>query len=329
MKNSIQFKIFILSILIIIPVGILYFNLGEDLFTNIKENLENRGIVDQHYVNICNPSKAKFYNLSPASLQPISTKSLVTDISSCKYECDTLNCDLYLTQNDVCKMYDLKTGFDKIQVNCNNKTLPSYETDYNYLGEGYVDKNFYNSNKNKFEHIDYLLDKANNVKRDYIAINDEINRIKGTSEKRDRLRGMYNNVNSKLKKLADYLDLSRNSLYSNFVKDKPPDIYNPYSMQANDTIKLGNKDLTYIGMLKEFDRFYDESRDLEGRMTNDNLEYDRKYLVYTILTILMIITVIIFAVYKLVPDLIKDSFVIFYFIGVLLLVFFIHNYFKV
>ena len=226
-------------------------------------------------------------------------------------------------------MYDLKTGFDKIQVNCNNKTLPSYETDYNYLGEGYVDKNFYNSNKNKFEHIDYLLDKANNVKRDYSAINDEINRIKGTSEKRDRLRGMYNNVNSKLKKLADYLDLSRNSLYSNFVKDKPPDIYNPYSMQANDTIKLGNKDLTYIGMLKEFDRFYDESRDLEGRMTNDNLEYDRKYLVYTILTILMIITVIIFAVYKLVPDLIKDSFVIFYFIGVLLLVFFIHNYFKV
>ena len=64
-------------------------------------------------------------------------------------------------------------------------------------------------------------------------------------------------------------------------------------------------------------------------MVNDNLEYDRKYLVYTILTILMIITVIIFAVYKLVPDLIKDSFVIFYFIGVLLLVFFIHNYFKV
>ena len=183
MKSSIQFKIFILSILIIIPIGILYFNLGEDLFINIKENLENRQIIDQHYVNICNPSKAKFYNLSPASLQPISTKSLVTDISSCKYECDLLNCDLYLTQNDVCKMYDLKTGFDKIQVNCNNNTLPSYETNYNYLGEGHVDKKFYNSNKNKFEHIDYLLDKANDVKTDYIAINDELNRLKGTSPK--------------------------------------------------------------------------------------------------------------------------------------------------
>lgn len=322
MKSSIQFKIFILSILIIIPIGILYFNLGEDLFINIKENLENRQIIDQHYVNICNPSKAKFYNLSPASLQPISTKSLVTDISSCKYECDLLNCDLYLTQNDVCKMYDLKTGFDKIQVNCNNNTLPSYETNYNYLGEGHVDKKFYNSNKNKFEHIDYLLDKANDVKTDYIAINDELNRLKGTSEKRDDLKDMYDNVNSKLKNLADHLDLSRNSLYSNFVS-------NPYSMQATDRIQLGDKNLSYIGMLKEFDRFYDESRDLEGRMTNDNLEYDRKYLVYTILTILIIISVIIFVVYKLLPDLIKDSFIISYFVGVLLLVFFIHNYFKV
>lgn len=322
MKSSIQFKIFILSILIIIPIGILYFNLGEDLFINIKENLENRQIIDQYYVNICNPSKAKFYNLSPASLQPISTKSLVTDISSCKYECDLLNCDLYLTQNDVCKMYDLKTGFDKIQVNCNNNTLPSYETNYNYLGEGHVDKKFYNSNKNKFEHIDYLLDKANDVKTDYIAINDELNRLKGTSEKRDDLKDMYDNVNSKLKNLADHLDLSRNSLYSNFVS-------NPYSMQATDRIQLGDKNLSYIGMLKEFDRFYDESRDLEGRMTNDNLEYDRKYLVYTILTILMIISVIIFVVYKLLPDLIKDSFIISYFVGVLLLVFFIHNYFKV
>lgn len=322
MKSSIQFKIFILSILIIIPVGILYFNLGEDLFTNIKENLVNRPIIDQHYVNICNPSKAKFYNLSPASLQPISTKSLVTDISSCKYECDLLNCDLYLTQNDVCKMYDLKTGFDKIQVNCNNNTLPTYETNYNYLGEGHVDKKFYNSNKNKFEHIDYLLDKANDIKTDYIAINDELNRLKGTSEKRDDLKDMYDNVNSKLKNLADHLDLSRNSLYSNFVA-------NPYSMQATDRIQLGDKNLSYIGMLKEFDRFYDESRDLEGRMTNDNLEYNRKYLVYTILTILMIISVIIFIVYKLLPDLFKDSFIISYFVGVLLLVFFIHNYFKV
>jgi hypothetical protein len=330
MKSSIQLKIFILSILIIIPIGILYFNLGEDLFINVKENLENninlnieaRPVIDGNYINICNPTKAQFYNLSPSSLEPIASKSLNTDISSCKYECDVLNCDLYLTQNDVCKMYNLKTDFDKIQVNCNNKTLPSYETNYNYLGEGNVDKKFYNSNKNKFEHIDYLLDKANDVKTDYISINDELNRIKGTSEKRDGLKDMYRDVNSKLNGLANFLDLSRNSLYSNFVDSK-------YSMQENDKIELNGRELSYVGMLKEFNRFYDESRDLEGRMTNDNLEYDRKYLVYTILTILMIISVIIFIVYKFLPDLFKDSFIISYLVGVLLLVYFIHNYFQV
>tara|TARA_B110000305_G_C19374318_1_gene606143 strand:- start:101 stop:325 length:225 start_codon:yes stop_codon:yes gene_type:complete len=41
MKNSINIKFCTLSILIIIPISILYFNLGDDLF-NTKENLENK-----------------------------------------------------------------------------------------------------------------------------------------------------------------------------------------------------------------------------------------------------------------------------------------------
>tara|TARA_X000000368_G_scaffold398222_1_gene368068 strand:+ start:2771 stop:3760 length:990 start_codon:yes stop_codon:yes gene_type:complete len=329
MKNNIQFKIFILSILIIIPIGILYFNLGEDLFIDVKENLNNR--IDGNYINICNPTKGQFYNLSPSSLQPMqSAKSLNTDISSCKYECDKNDCDLYLiTQNNDCNIYNLKSGFEKIKVNCNHKPLPPDE--YTYLGEGRVDKKFYNSNKDKFDHIDYLFDKAldedNGIIKDYMDINNKLNDLKlGDDTNRLPLYNMYDNVNLKLKKLADYLDLNRNSLYSNFVH-KPG--LNDYSMLEDSKINLGNKELSYIEMLNEYNRFYDESKDLEGRMDNDNLEYNRKYLVYTILTILMIITVIIFIVYRSLPDLFNDSFLIFYFIGVLLLVFFIHTYFKV
>ena len=317
MKNSIHIKFLILSILIIIPISVLYFNLGDDLF-NTKENIRN--IKDGDYINICNSSNANFYNLSPA-FEPIASKSLKTDISSCKYECDVLNCDLYLTQNDVCKMYNLQTGFDKIDVNCNNKPLPS-NTGHNYLGEGKVDRDFYNKNKEKFVHIDYILDKANNIKGDYIKINDELDRIKGTSEKRNNLKHLYKDVTGKLNNLATFLDLSRNSLYSNFVDSR-------YSMKENDKINLNGNELSYVGMLKEFNKLYDESNDLEGRMNNDNLEYDRKYLVYIILSILMIISVIVFIVYKVSPDLIPDNIIISYFIGVLLLVFFIHNYFKI
>ena len=325
MKNNIQFKIFILSILIIIPIGILYFNLGEDLFTDVKENLNNR--IDGNYINICNPTRAQFYNSTPSPLEPIQdAKSLNTDISSCKYECDKNDCDLYLIKNNDCNIYNFKeSGSEKIKVNCNYKPLPSEE--YTYLGEGRVDKKFYNSNKDKFDHIDYLFDKAldenNGIIKDYMNINNELNKLKtGQESNRLPLYNMYDNVNLKLKKLADYLDLNRNSLYSNFVN-------NDYSMQETNKINLGNKELTYLEMLSEYQRLYDDSKDIEGRMDNDNLEYNRKYLVYTILTILMIITVIIFIVYKSLPDLFNDSFLIFYFIGVLLLVFFIHTYFKV
>ena len=325
MKNSIQFKIFILSILIIIPIGILYFNLGEDLFINIKENLEN----NKNYINICNPSNAKFYSTGSNPITPIYKNNSGPD--ACKYQCDLSNCDLYLintnSETEKCKMYnftEIGRSLNQnqiLQVNCSNKNLPSYETNYNYLGDGYVDKNFYNANKDKFIHIDYLLDKANEIKTDYININQELNRLKGTADKRDNLNGIYTRVNNELNNLADYLDLSRNYLYSHLVDGN-------YSI-SNNNIQLGNKDFSYINLLNEFNKKYDESSDLESRIINDNLEYDRKYLVYTILTILMIISVIILVTYKLAPDLFRDSFIITYFIGVLLLVFFIHNYFKI
>jgi len=319
MKNSIHIKFFILSILIIIPISILYLNLGDELFNNTKENLKNN---NGDYINICNSSKANYYNLSPSSLEPYKSQSLKTDISSCKFACSNdKDCDLYLTQNDVCKMYNLQTGFDEINVNCNNNPLPS-QSGHNYLGEGKVDRNFYNKNKDKFVHIDYLLDTANDIKGEYIKINGELTNLQGTSDKRNNLKHMYKTVNGKLDNLANFLDLSRNSLYSNFVDSK-------YAMKENDKIKLNGNELSYVGMLKEFNKLYDESNDLEGRMNNDNLEYNRKYLVYTILSILMVISVIIFIVYKVSPHLISDSIIISYFIGVLLLVFFIHNYFKI
>ena len=319
MKSSINIKIFILLVLILIPVSILYLNLGDDL---LNKNLES--FQSNNYINICNPKKANFYNINPDIHRPQEVRD-TSNQSVCRFECDKLDCDLYLIHDDVCKMYNLKKpDFNEIQVNCNNKKLPDTAM-YNYMGEGHVDKKFYNENKDKFKHIDYLLDKANEIKVNYMQINDELNRLEGTSERRDHLKGLYDGVNSKVSSIADYLDLSRNSLYSNFVKNPP----HTKSMQETDRIELGGKNLSYVGMLKEFNKIYDKSSDLEGRMNNDNLEYNRKYLMYSVLAIIMIITVTIFAIYKFIPDFISEKVIYIYFIGILLLLFFIHFYFKI
>tara|TARA_Y100000741_G_C18228141_1_gene548687 strand:- start:295 stop:1251 length:957 start_codon:yes stop_codon:yes gene_type:complete len=318
MKNKLYIKLFILSIFILIPISILYLNLGNNFFNNTKENLKNR---NRNYINICNPTKANFYTHDNTP-DPLYHNS---NFANCKDKCNNNpDCNLYLNKDNTCNLYKL-TDNNKIQVNCNSNIIPENpETNYTYLGEGKVDKEFYMENKDKFEHIDYLYNKADDIKTDYIEINNELHSLKGSAEKRNVLQEKYSDVKLKLNDLAEFLGLSRNSLYSNFVDSE-------YSMRGreNDKIKLNEQELSYVGMLKEFNKLYDESKDLEGRMNNDNLEYDRKYLVYTILSILMVISVIVFIIYKVSPDLIPNNMIISYFIGLLLLVFFIHNYFKI
>ena len=366
MKSNINYKIFILLILIIIPVGILYFNLGDDILdrlligNNLVEGsafgmlsgttaaqqqqalssaLQTRAtgtgtsaiqITPSHnYSNICHPKKANFYNIPEGTV--IETKTFTTP-STCKRQCDIKNCDLYLIKNNECKLYNLEnSNFTGAEVNCNNEILP--ETidgkNYSHNGEGYIKKSFYNNNKNKFTHKDYLLEQANKIKSDYMDINDKLNRLASNpgqnSLSRINLRDQYNSVNTKIEKVADYLDLNKNFIYSHLILDPPY----TRSKQESDIVNLGGKNLSHTEMLNELNKMNTNSNNIESRLNNDNIEYERRYLIYTILTILMTITIFILVIYKFIPDLLTDKFVIIYFVGVLLLLFFIHYYFKV
>jgi hypothetical protein len=369
MKNDMNNKLLIISVLILIPIGILYFNMGDELF-NMKENLANNqggvyrprivkpsaadtisGIITpttatdtsnppasvsgSNFVNVCHPKKSNFYNINVEALDEVASKEGIS-ANSCKYECDIGDCDLYLMNKDVCKLYKKKADADMdanfLEVNCNNKVLPSTDPSnpdgptYTWAGEGKIDSEFYKGHKKNFKHINYLLDTANDIKEDYIKINSKIIELKNDPESispdRGKLRSLYDAVNLKLENAADYLDLSRNSLYSNFVSNK-------YSMQETDTINLGGKDLSKTEMLREFKKQKEDSLNIEGRTINDTLVHDRKYLVYAILSILMALSVAILIIFKMAPDLISDKIVISYFMGVLLLLFFIHYFFKV
>jgi hypothetical protein len=365
MKDNINKKFVIITLLILIPIGILYFNMGDELF-NIKEGAvgsvssgtattpssqptsattpssqptsattpsSSESITGSDFVNICHPKKSNFYNINPNALEEISMES-GSSVNSCKYKCDVGDCDLYLMNNDVCKLYKKKTDADSeasfLQVNCNTKVLPSSDPSnpgaptYTFMGEGKIKKNFYKQHKKNFKHINYLLDTANDIKSDYIKINTEITHLKDNPAilERTTLSNLYDDVNGKLVRVADYLDLNKNKLYSDFVENK-------YSTHEEDTINLGGTDMSKMGMLREFKKQRDDSLNIDARTINDTLVDERKYFMYTILCILMILSMIILIIFKMAPDLISDKIVVSYFIGVLLLLFFIHYYLKV
>lgn len=343
MKDDIHNKLVIISVLILIPVGILYLNMGDKLF-DTRENLANNqgdsssavktpanGVSSpdgSNFVNICHPKKSNLYNINLEALDEVATKTGIS-ANSCKYDCDTGNCDLYLMNNDVCKLYKKKAHADSdaifFGVNCNNKVLPSSDSSnpdaqkYIWAGEGKIESSFYQAHKKNFKHINYLLDTANDIKGDYIEINSEIANLKDSpvsvSEDRDKLRGLYNTVNSKLEKVADYLDLDKNTVYSDFVKNK-------YSAGQDKKTNLGGKEFSHFEMLEELKKQKDDTVTIEAREINDKVVDDRTYIIYLMLFVLMILSVFILVIFKMAPSLISDNVVITYFTGVLFLLFF-------
>lgn len=338
MKSSLQFKLFILLILIIIPISILYFNLGNKLLEN-NDILEKNQNINRDYINICrNSKKAQFYihdSITGKREFVSDSKSYKSNNNNCKYQCDICNCDFYaiIEPSNICNIYtdtSINTNY-KIKVNCSNKN-PKDPDEYDYIGAGEVSRQYYDisENKNNFTYYDYLFDEANAIKSIYENIDSSLQTISNdpsTLSNNDDIRATigdyYSEVSSRLSELANYLDLSKNFVYSDFIKD------NDYSREISDNMILGGSDLSYSDMLIEFKKKEKESRNIEARLNNDNLEYNRKYLIYTILTILMIISIIIFSSFIFYPDLLPDSFLIYFFIGILLLVFFIHTYLKV
>ena len=156
MKNDIRSKLVIISVLILIPIGILYLNMGDELF-NVRESLEGAdgayrpgfdsvealggttggsgsvsatpatGVTSpagSNFVNVCHPKKSNFYNINTEALDKVDSEAGIS-AKSCKYKCDIGNCDLYLMNNDVCNLYKKNTNADSeatfLEVNCNNK----------------------------------------------------------------------------------------------------------------------------------------------------------------------------------------------------------------
>ena len=345
-KNNISqiFKIITIILLICIPIYILYFDnlihkseslnqsltLKESLTLNQSLTLKESLTLNQplslkesfnNYVNVCGSKVPNFYDI-----QGSASKTYTIDPTGhgCSHYCDdTSNCNMYIINDNNCKIYtDLSDQGFSAKVNCNTKQLPG-SANYTYAGQGYVNNNYYKDHKSEFTHIDYLLDKANDIKASYMEIQNNIDNLEyDDTTRKTIIDGLYDSINNNLTGLSSYLDISFDKMYSLLIPKS--ELYNTNNTSMN---FFGN-DISFSPFLKKFYKLEKEGEYADAKLENDSLEFNRRSLVYTILLFIMIITILLLILYKFVPDLISDGKMFIYFVGIMLLIFFIQTFLK-
>jgi hypothetical protein len=318
-------KLLLIFFLFAIPIYILYFNESENsksilnLNETLKENYTN-------YVNICkNGEIPEFYNISATSL----LKTIPLDGSGCNYYCDLLDnslCDFFTIDNNNCKLYS-GDSTTRVVVNCANKyqnSLPNSDKIIsNYNGEGFVKSKFYYTDgSDAFTYNDDILEKANVIRDEMIDIQYLLNN-RPDDDSIERKHLLIENIKASL---AKYLDISMGNLFSTlsiglntFNKDAKTMKFDP------NTDNLDEKSDISINPL--FNMFKDLNKTLtniDGTQEFNELEYNRRHLVYSVLLFLSVISIIILLLHKFIPNFISNITLMAYFIGVILIISFIH-----
>lgn len=367
--KNIQLKFIILLLLILIPICILYFNLGEKIFfylkntnSSIKNNSNIDNFTNNNYINLCKNKTTYFYDF------PIQTTGVTLDYltisgssqskTACEKKCNDNNCQIYIhnSSRNNCYLYDFSNYSyiipDSIDfsINCNDQYLPSSE--YSSIsGEGKINKYLYDVsyNKDRFKHIDFMLNKANKIINQFNYIKQLRQNYKKPIHKDvsnqfvNYIFDNYNDLHGNLNNLHGYLNLSTdhtNLIYGDDISGYftgYPNIKNMYDNGNYNQYFNTRQNLTNIAYApnntntEELYLNYDihknstNSNELQSKLEDNKIETKRNIMLYTILAIIMIISVIILLLYKFIPNIIPDYVIICYFIGILLLLYFINK----
>ena len=322
---SINYKLFILFLLIIIPISVLYLDLEINLFDKSKDNVEN---LSNKFINICGPKNTFAAGSvdNPSSVNYFLDKDKI----ECANECiGDPNCVIYSTTNQN-HCYNIKniskfTDVPDLCFNCGDfepEPLLGGADSTNIRGEARFRSDFYQKNKNDINYYNYQKNMADNI----INKLNEIKIFPKGDEENKRLQ-MYQDLSGYLIELTDYLQLDQD--HDDTLNAFYDGSYNFIDVSLNDFHYSLSGEINKGVILDLFNRKSKTKQNLEADINDKTLQDNRIYLFYIILIILMIISIIILVVYKFVPNIINDSFIISYFFGVLLLLFFIHNYFKI
>ena len=155
----INYKLFILFLLIIIPISVLYFDLEINLFDKSKDNVEN---LSNKFINICGPKKT--FAAGKISNTADYVHSTVDKIQ-CANQCiNDPSCVIYSTtyQNDQNHCYKMKisnfTFAPDLCFNCGDfepEPLLGGADKNNIRGEARFRSDFYQKNKNDINYYNY------------------------------------------------------------------------------------------------------------------------------------------------------------------------------
>ena len=355
MKNyNLIFAIIILILSIILKL--IFDNLNEikNLF-----NDSNKEAFSDKFFNICEGKKTYMYNLNTPLLDTLTKPNgdsvlKYHEISGsnlnieCKQKCIDNSCQMYLIRDDLhnfgtsysCITYSPNldgSGIDNymdVSINCDSnsiQSMPDYTLNYLYNGIGFVDHDYFFKNKSNFDYLDIYLNESRKTISNFKKIQDEVKRVHDIPDPTpdvslstyldDFVKG-YNDI-------GDFLGITKNNLSSYYLKNINDDPIYKYNLDpCNNTIgdKVYNNYYSYID---DLNKIFSKNTSLQSKIDTTKNSYNFTFLLYSILAFILIFSISLLVVYKAQPDLINDTTIILYFIGVFCILYFVQFYIKV
>jgi len=340
-----KFKIFVIVFIVLASVYFLYFNDKILLQSTIQNSLHNKdkdkskeetaksnsieNFDVSKYVDVCKNRKTHFYDFKMGSTPSYLEGRIMGGDNNCEKLCDnTPNCQFFTMEensngelnNDVCFLYikpldisNIDRSNMNVNVNCNSTIIP--ESADSYYGFGFINKKYFEHNKNKFSYKDAYLDKANELIPTLKANRINLDAIEAsTSGNHSQLTANAQNDTNTLgywiTTFGNLIGVNTNNLTT--INDET-DMFNDAIIEDQN-----NKDLKHLAAISK------ETPELDNKMVDvKNSGYVNK-LFYTILAFIMVITIILLLLYKLNANaIISDRFMIIYFIVIVILFMFI------
>ena len=260
------------------------------------------------YKNLCTDKTTYIYTSYNNKFEDTNTNY---NLKECEKICDAKSdCYAFFNFNNSCFLYASALDSSGIDNDPNMKyiscsKLPNYFLpDVENVKEAkdlYVDAKYYKKNKDKFEHLNPTLKHSQLINEHLKEIDKTKKELANTSNSRNYLYNLYDNVIFYLNSIATRLNLDRNYLNSHLVNK---DAYYSINLRNN---KLDNeKDLNYIKYINKLDDKMKIDNTLKQQKIVTQRSFTTKFIYYIVLALIMTISLVITIVYFMARGVISD-----------------------